>query len=166
MEAYIDDMVVKSRQVKEHLTDLGKVFSVLRGHRLLLNVSKCSFGVSLGKFPGYMITHRGIKVNPNQIKAISSLHPPWNPKEEKKLTRMAAALNRFISRSVDRCRPFFQLLHKWKDFHWTEKCVVAFEGLKQYLSNPPILSRPEKEEVLYAYLAVTDYAVSLVLVRN
>ena len=147
MEAYIDDMVVKSRQVKEHLTDLGKVFSVLRGHRLLLNVSKCSFGVSLGKFPGYMITHRGIKVNPNQIKAISSLHPPWNPK-------------------VDRCRPFFQLLHKWKDFHWTEKCVVAFEELKQYLSNPPILSRPEKEEVLYAYLAVTDYAVSLVLVRN
>ena len=166
MEAYIDDMVVKSRQVKEHLTDLGKVFSVLRGHRLLLNVSKCSFGVSLGKFPGYMITHRGIKVNPNQIKAISSLHPPWNPKEEKKLTGMAAALNRFISRSVDRCRPFFQLLHKWKDFHWTEKCVVAFEELKQYLSNPPILSRPEKEEVLYAYLAVTDYAVSLVLVRN
>ena len=166
MEAYIDDMVVKSRQVKEHLTDLGEVFSVLRGHKLLLNASKCSFGVSLGKFLGYMITHRGIKVNPDQIKAISSLHPPWNPKEEKKLTGMAAALNMFISRSVDRCRPFFQLLHKWKDFHWTEKCVVAFEELKQYLSSPPILSRPEKEEVLYAYLAVTDYAVSLVLVRN
>ncbi|XP_075675060.1 uncharacterized protein LOC142644302 [Castanea sativa] len=79
---------------------------------------------------------------------------------------MAAALNRFISRSADMCRPFYQLLHKWKDFRWTEECALAFEDLKQYLSNPPILSRPEKEEVLYAYLAVTDYAVSLVLVRN
>ena len=107
MEAYIDDMVVKSRQVKEHLTDFGEVFSVLRGHKLLLNASKCSFGVSLGKFLGYMITHRGIKVNLDQIKAISSLHPPRNPKEVQKLTEMAAALNRFISWSANRCHPFF-----------------------------------------------------------
>ena len=83
-----------------------------------------------------------------------------------KLTGMAAALNRFIFRSADRCRPFFQLLHKWKDFQWTEECVTAFEDLKQYMSNPLILYRPNKEEVLYAYLAVTDYAVSIVLVRN
>ena len=139
---------------------------MLREHRLRLNASKCSFEVSSGKFLGYMITHRGIEVNPDQIKAINSLHPPWNPKEVQKLTRMVAALNKFISQSVDRYRPFFQLLHKWKDFQWTEECVLAFEELKQYLSRPPVLSRPEKEEVLYVYLAVTDYAISLVLVRN
>ena len=63
MEAYIDDMVVKSKQVVEHLADLGEVFSVLREHRLCLNASKCSFGVR--KFLGYMITHRGIEVNLN-----------------------------------------------------------------------------------------------------
>ena len=63
VEAYIDDMVIKSKQVTRHLTDLGKVFSVLREHRLRLNTSKCSFGVSSGKFLGYMITHRGIEVN-------------------------------------------------------------------------------------------------------
>ena len=113
-----------------------------------------------------MITHHEIEVNPEQIKDINNLHPPRNPKEVQRLTGMATALNRFISRSADRCRPFFQLFHKWKNFRWTEECVTAFEDLKQYLSNPPILSRPEKEEVLYAYLAVTDYAVSLVLVRN
>ncbi|XP_075633775.1 uncharacterized protein LOC142606280 [Castanea sativa] len=79
---------------------------------------------------------------------------------------MVAALNRFISRSADRCRPFYQLLHKWKDFQWTEECALAFEDLKRYLASPPILSRPEKEEVLYAYLAITDYAISLVLGRN
>ena len=83
-----------------------------------------------------------------------------------KLIGMMAALNRFISQSTDKCRPFFHLLHKWKDFRWTKECVMAFEDLKQYFSSPPILSRPEKEEVLYAYLAVMDYAISLILVRN
>jgi len=113
-----------------------------------------------------MITHRGIEVNPEQIKAINSLHPPRNPKEVQRLTGMATTLNKFILRSANMCHPFFQLLHKWKDFRWTEECVTAFEDLKQYLSNPPILSKPEKEEVLYAYLVVTDYVANLVLVRN
>ena len=63
MEAYIDDMVIKSRQVEEHLVDLGEVFSVLKEGKLCLNASKCSFGTSSGKFLGYMITHRRIEVN-------------------------------------------------------------------------------------------------------
>ena len=76
MEAYINDMVVKSKKVEEHLTDLGETFSVLREHKLCLNASQCSFGVNLGKFLGYMITHREIKVDLEQIKAVNSLHPP------------------------------------------------------------------------------------------
>ena len=144
VEAYIDDMVVKSKKVYEHLGDLDEVFTVLRKHRLRLNVSKCSLGVGSGKFLGYMITHRGIEVNPDQIKDIHNLHPPRNPKEVQRLTWIMAALNRFISRSTDQCRPFFRLLHKWKDFTWSEDCDKAFEDLKAYLAHPPILSRPEK----------------------
>ena len=81
IEAYIDDMVIKSGVVEEHLADLEETFSVLRKHKLYLNTAKCSFRVSLGKFPGYMLTHCGIEVNPEQIKAINNLHPPRNPKE-------------------------------------------------------------------------------------
>ena len=58
IEIYVDDMVVKSRVVSEHLGDLGNAFNVLRKHKLRLNASKCSFGVGSGKFLGYMITHR------------------------------------------------------------------------------------------------------------
>ena len=126
VEVYIDDMVVKSKLVSEHLTDLTSIFEILREHKLRLNASKCSFGVGSGKFLGYIVTHRGIEVNPDQIKAINNLQPPWNPKKVQKFTEMMAALNRFISRSADRCRPFFLLLHKWKEFEWSEKCVVAF----------------------------------------
>ena len=126
IEIYIDDMVVKSKVVLEHLGDLGNIFEVLKKYKLRLNASKCSFGVGSGKFLGYMVTHRGIEVNPDQIKAINNLQSPRNPKEVQKLIGMATALNRFISQLADRCRPFFLLINKWKGFEWTEECVVAF----------------------------------------
>ena len=65
IKIYIDDMVVKSKVVLEHLGDLGNIFEVLRKYKLRLNASKCSFGVESGKFLGYMVTHRGIEVNPD-----------------------------------------------------------------------------------------------------
>ena len=126
IEIYIDDMVVKSKMVSKHLGDLRAIFEILRKYKLRLNASKCSFGMGSGKFLGYMVTHRGIKVNPDQIKAINNLRSPQNPKEVQKLTEMAAVLNRFISRSADRCRPFFLLINKWKGFEWTEKCAITF----------------------------------------
>ena len=126
IEVYIDDMVVKSKVVFEHVGDLGVIFDILRKHNLHLNPSKCSFGVGSDKFLGYMVTHRGIEVSPDQIKAIQNLQPPQNPKEVQRLTRMIAVLNRFISRSADRCRPFYLLMNKWKGFEWSEDYILAF----------------------------------------
>ena len=126
IEIYVDDMMVKSKVVTEHLEDLGDIFDVLRKHNLRLNASKCYFGVGSGKFLGYMVTHRGIEVNPDQIKAINNLKPPRNAKEVQKFTGMIATLNRFISRSADRCRQFYLLINKWKGYEWSEDYAVAF----------------------------------------
>ena len=79
---------------------------------------------------------------------------------------MIAALNRFISRSADRYRPFYLLINKWKGFEWSEECTVAFQQLKEYLSRPSIMSSPVADEVLYAYIAVATHDVSLVLIRE
>ena len=81
IKIYIDDMVIKSKAESEHVNDLENIFGILRRHKLRLNASKCFFGVGLEKFLGYMVTHREIEANPNQIKAINNLQPPWNPKE-------------------------------------------------------------------------------------
>ena len=151
--------------VSEHLEDLQVVFEILRSYKLRLNASKCSFGVGSSKFLGYMVTHRGIEVNPDQIKAINNMRTPRNPKEVQKLTGMVVALNRFISRSADRCRPFFLLINKWKNFEWTKECAEAFQQLKDYLARPPVMSSPEPDEILFAYIVVALYAVSLVLIR-
>ena len=151
IEIYVDDMMVKSKVVFEHLGDLGGTFNVLRKHKLRLNAFKCSFGAGSGKFLGHMVTHRGIDLKPDQIKAINDLKPPRNAKEVQKLTGMITALNRFISRSADRCKPFYPLINKWKGFKWSENYTVAFQQLKEYLSRPLIMSSPTADEVLYAY---------------
>lgn len=78
IEVYIDDMVVKSKVVSKHVRDLEVIFGILREHKLRLNAFKCSFGVGSSKFMGYMVTHRGIEVSPNQIKAIHNLQTPRN----------------------------------------------------------------------------------------
>ena len=81
VEVYIDDMVVKSKQEVRHIEDLQGVFEVLRQHKLRLNAEKCTFGVKADKFLGYLITGRGIEVNPDQIEVVKRLKSSSNPKE-------------------------------------------------------------------------------------
>ena len=105
-------------------------------------------------------------MNPNQISAIERLKSLSNPKKVQVLTSILVALNRFISKFVDRCRPFYQLLKKWKGFQWTEECEKAFQDLKKYLVQAPILLAPEINEDLFMYLSVSKHAVSVVLLRD
>ena len=166
VEVYIDDMVVKSIKGTDHVEDLRKVFEILRRHNLKLNATKCAFGIGSGKFLGFLVTQCGIEANPDQIAAIQGLQPPKNIREVQRLTGMAAALNRFISKSAERCRPFFDLIKKGKSFIWNEESDRAFERLKRYLSAPPLLSSPREGEPLYIYLAASDKAVSAAIVRD
>ena len=129
-----------------------------------LNPSKCAFGVSSGKFLGFMVSDRGIKANPDKIQAILNMEPPRNIKELQSLTGRVAALNKFISKATDKCLPFFKVLKK--AFEWTEECQKAFQDLKIYLTAAPLLSPSMLEEELYLYLAVTPHAVSSALIRE
>ena len=166
VEVYINDMVMQSWENPRHVEDLKEMIEILRQHKLRLNVDKCAFEVGARNFLGYMIMHRGIEVNPNQINAIEHLKCPNNPKDVKKLTGMIAALNRFVSKSGDWCQPFYQLLKKWKGFQWTEECDESFRDLKKYLVSPPILSFLDLGEDLFMYLAMFEHAVSVVLLKN
>ena len=97
IEVYINDMVVKSKVVYEHVGDIENIFEILRKHKLCLKACKYSFSVGSDKFLGYIVTHRGIEVNLDRVKAINSLQPPRNSKEVQKLIGMIIALNWFIS---------------------------------------------------------------------
>ncbi|XP_057463838.1 uncharacterized protein LOC130753679 [Actinidia eriantha] len=166
MDAYIDDMVVKSKEESDHLRDLAEIFAILQKHKLRLNAAKCAFGVGSGKFLGHLVTRRGIEENPEQIAAIDQITSPRNAKEVQKLTGMAATLNRFIIKSSKKCLPFFRLLRKNAKFSWDEESEVALQRFKKYLTKPPLLSTPDEGELLHVYLAVSEHAVSSVLLRE
>ena len=137
MEVYIDDMLVKSTTAELHIAHLSEVFQILRNYNMKLNPSKCAFGVSVEKFLGFIVNHRGIEANPDKIKAVLDMPSPLGIKEVQRLSGRIAALSRFVSRASDKCQPFFQVLKK--AFQWDTKCEEAFSELKTYLSSPPIL---------------------------
>ena len=164
MEVYIDDMLVKSTTAELHIAHLSEAFQILRNYNMKLNLAKCAFGVSAGKFLGFIVNHLGIEVNPDKIKAVLDMPSPSSIKEVQRLTGRIAALSRFASRASDKCQPFFQVLKK--AFQWDTKCEEAFSALETYLSSPPILVSPIEGELLTLYLAVSDFSTSAVLVRD
>ncbi|XP_030963816.1 uncharacterized protein LOC115984981 [Quercus lobata] len=164
VEVYVDDMLVKSIDEGSHLDDLQETFETLRRYKMKLNPSKCAFGVSSGKFLGFMVSQRGIEANPDKIQAILNMEPPKNIKEVQSLTGRVAALNRFVSKATDKCLPFFKVLRK--AFEWTDECQRAFQDLKDYLTTAPLLSPSVQGEELYLYLAVSPHAVSSALIRE
>ncbi|KAL5768788.1 hypothetical protein ACOSP7_015333 [Xanthoceras sorbifolium] len=166
MEVYVDDMLTKSLEADDHRADLEETFTTLRQYNMRLNPEKCVFGVTSGKFLGFMVHQRGIEANPDKIKAIQELRSPRTIKEIQGLTGRVIALSRFVSRLTDRCLPFFRALKKNTSNIWTSECEKAFQELKCYLTSPPMLSKPQTGETLFLYLAVSPEAVSSVLIRN
>ena len=107
MEVYIEDMLVKSTMAELHIAHLFEAFQIMREYNMKLNPAKCAFGVSAGKFLGFIVNNRGIEANPDKIKVVLDMSPPSNIKEVQRLTRRIAALSRFVSKARDKCQPFF-----------------------------------------------------------
>jgi len=130
------------------------------------NPKRCTFGVKSGKFLGYMIDQQGIEANPDKVQAILQMRLPTNIKDVQKLTGCIAALGRFMSRSADKCHPFFKVLKRKTPFGWDEQAEEAFQKLKEYLGQLPCMVSPNLKEPLLLYLAVSDCAVNAVLVAK
>ncbi|KAL5739319.1 hypothetical protein ACOSP7_028233 [Xanthoceras sorbifolium] len=131
------------------------MFQVLKRYKMKLKPLKCAFRVASGKFLGLMVNQRGIEANPTKIKAPREMQSPTKLKHVQSLNGQVAALSRFISKSTDKCVPFFNVLIWNKKFEWTEECELAFQKLKEYMRRAPLLSKPQDGEKLIIYLAVT-----------
>jgi hypothetical protein len=161
VEAYIDDIVVKSEKRGDLLDDLKETFDNLRKFKMMINPKKCVFAVSSGKLLGYIVSSRGIDVNPKKVEAIKKLQPPRTRKEIQKLTGMMAALSRFISKLGECGMPFYRLLRKADGFQWDNQAAAAFIELKKYLKSLLTLVPPKPDGILY--VTATDVVVSTVI---
>jgi hypothetical protein len=164
--AYVDDIVIKSVQRRDHISDLAEIFAKLRAANLILNPEKCVLGIHKGNVLGCLVSTKVIEANPDKIKALIEMQDPVSMKDVQKLTGRVAALNKFIPRAAERSLPFFRVLRSSNYFQWSETQKQAFQELKDYLSNMTKLCPPEPKSSLLMYLSTSNSAVSAVLVQE
>ena len=128
-----------------------------------LNPAKFVFGIPAGKLLGFIVSERGIEVNPEKIKAIQSISRPTCLKDVQRLAGSAAAVSRFISRLGEKAMPLYRLLKKSDNFEWTTEADAALQQLKEALTSAPILAAPRSQEPMLLYIAATGAVVSVVL---
>ena len=130
-----------------------------------MNPLKCAFGVTSGKFLGFVVRHRGIEIDPAKIKAILEMPPPKSLTQLRSFQGRLAYLRRFISNLSGLCQPFAALAKKDSRFHWDEGCQRAFENIKQYLMSPPILVAPVPGRPLILYTAALEESLGALLAQ-
>ena len=164
IEAYVADVVVKTKNPDTLIEDLKQTFENLKRWRWKLNPNKCVFGVPSGQLLGFLVSRRGIEASAKQIQAITEMGPPRSIKDVQKLIGYMAALNHFISRLGEKGLPFFKLLKKTDKFERTEEANEAFKRLKAYLTSSPVLTPPMKYEDMMLYIAATSTVISTTIV--
>ena len=159
-------MLVKSKAASEYVLHLADTFNILRTYCMKPNPLKCSFGVASRKFLGFMVNQGSAEANMEKTQALIDMRSLSRTKEVQSLTDRVTALNRFISKAMDKCLPFFDALKGNKRFLWDDKCEQAFRALKEYLGKPPLLSKPIDGEPLLLYLPVSEYAILGALIKE
>ena len=164
IEAYIDDIMVKSKWADHLIPDLEQTFAKLQANGIKLNPKKCVFGVPRGMLLGFIIFERDIEANPEKILVIMRMGPIQNIKGVQRVIGCLAALIRFISRLDEQGLPLYRLLKKADRFEWTLEAQEAFDKIKQLLTKAPILVTPTDGEPLLLYIAGTTQVVNAALV--
>jgi hypothetical protein len=168
VEVYIDDIVVKSAEDDSHLADLRLAFEKIRRYKLKMNPLKCAFGVSAGKFLGFIVHEKGIKIDPRKIEAIQSVKAPTCKKDLQKFLGKVNYLSRFIcnlSRKVNAFTPLLRLKND-VNFTWGAKQQEAFDEIKSYLTSPPVLRAPKCGIPFKLYIAAEKDVIGGVLTQE
>jgi hypothetical protein len=146
------------------IADLQETFNNLRKYNMMLNPTKCIFGVPAGQILGFIISHHGIEVNPEKIKAILNISRPNDLKDVQRLIGCVAVVSRFINRLGEKALPLYKLMKKSDKFIWTDEADAALKDLKRVISTAPVLAAPEDQEPMLLYMMATNRVVSIVIV--
>ncbi|XP_017974505.1 PREDICTED: uncharacterized protein LOC108661580 [Theobroma cacao] len=163
VEVYVDDMIVKARKTDDHATNLERLFKRLWKFQLRLNPTKCTFGVTSGKLLSFIVSEKGIKVDPDKVQAIYDLPSPKTQKEVRGILGRLNYIARFISQLTLKCDLIFKLIRKHNPGAWNEECQVTFDKVKEYLLSPLVLVPPVAGRPLLLYLTVNEGSMGCVL---
>jgi hypothetical protein len=164
IEAYVDDIIVKSRKAGDLVNDLHIAFECLWANGVKLNPEKCVIRVPRGMLLGYIVSQRGIKPNPEKVSVLEQMGLIHDLKGVQRVLGCLAALSRFISCLGEKGLPLYRLLQKSERFSWTVEAQEALDKLKATLAHALILTPPQEGEPLYLYIIATTQVVSAVIV--
>ncbi|KFM71017.1 Transposon Ty3-I Gag-Pol polyprotein, partial [Stegodyphus mimosarum] len=163
---YLDDIIITSSSLEQHIKDLQEVFSLLKEAGLTINASKCKFATKELKYLGYKISQKGIETQDSKIKAIKSFPPPKTAKKLSSFLGLCSYYRSFIKDFANIVEPLLVLKRKKSKFTWTAEANTAFEKLKEALINAPVLKFPEGDENLEIAADASDYAIGAVLMQK
>ena len=163
VEVYVDNMIVKSKDKGSYTINLRKFFKRIKEYRLRLNPQKCTFRVIAKKLLGFLVSDRGIEVDPSKIKAILEMPSPKSEKEIRGFLGRLQYISLFIAKFTSTCEPIFKLLRKNEPHTWKDECQKAFELIKEYLLYLPILLPPQHGKPLLLHLSIIGDAVGSML---
>ena len=146
-EDYVDDIVVKSKILEQ-------VFERCRKYKLRMNPMKCAFGVSAGKFLGFLVHHRGISVDSAKVMAIATMKRPTIVKELKSFLGRVSYIRRFVLGLASVISGLSKLLKKGAEFAWRAEQLETFQSIQQIMNHLPTLQAPVQGRSLLLYLAL------------
>jgi hypothetical protein len=167
LEIYIDDIVVKSENMGDHLADLRLALERMRRYELKMNPLKCVFGVSAGKFLGFIIHEHGIEIDHKKVESINKMQPPKCKNDMQKILGKLNYLRRFVSNLSGKISAFAPILRlkNEAEFTWGAEQQRAFDDIKKYLSSPPVMKAPMAGIPFRLYIAAEDSMIRVVLTQ-
>ena len=163
---YVDDIIVWSNSLEEHLKHINMLFERLRKHKLKLKLKKCQFMKAESNHLGFIVTSSGVKPDPEKVRAIRTLGPPTNVKECRSFVALCSYYRRFVPNFAKISEPIVALTKKYARFKWTEEAQKAFEYMKESLTVIPQLAYPDPSRRFILYTDASDTAIGSCLVQE
>ncbi|GJP80631.1 hypothetical protein CLOP_g10832 [Closterium sp. NIES-67] len=163
---YLDDILIYSRDMKQHVEHLRRVFEILRRERFYVKLSKSEFALEKVQFLGHLVSAQGVHVDPKKVEAVRTWKTPENVKELQQFLGFANYYNRFVPQYAKLAAPLTNLLKKNTPYKWETKHQEAVEQLKQALTSAPVLTLPDPERDYVIEADASDQAVGAVLMQD
>ncbi|KAF4221872.1 hypothetical protein CNMCM6457_001568 [Aspergillus fumigatiaffinis] len=159
--AYLDDILIFSRDKEEHVVHVNNVLRKLQEANIKLKLKKCEFHVQGTEFLGHWISTEGIHMDVNKVKLIIEWPQPKNIKETQQFIRLVNYYRRFIKGYANIMHPLFALLKKSKEFEWSSECEAAFNEVKKQIIGAPVLVQHDPDKEITIKTDASDYAISM-----
>jgi hypothetical protein len=164
--AYLDDLVVFSKNADEHVDHLRQTLSVLSRHGVKLKLSKCHFGMKKIKYLGHILDQDGVHVDPSYVTAVKDMPYPTSIQELQSFLGMCGYYRRFIPTYANIAHPLHQLLKKTTTWHWEQSHSQAADALKQALITAPVLAMPDYTKPFIIQTDASGHGIGAVLCQR